>query len=119
MSGVPARIRNCTDDIGTMIRIPCPFCGVRDHSEFVYGSAASVEYPALDASAEAWLEAVFERENIDGVQFETWQHLHGCRMWIVVERDTTNHQIHSVRPAHEGIQRVLSGGANSVQEEKQ
>jgi hypothetical protein len=24
-----------------------------------------------------------------------------------------------VRPAHEGIQRVLNGGANSVQEEKQ
>ena len=73
-----------------MIRINCPFCGERDHSEFSYGGDASVKYPPLDAPAEQWLEAVFQRENIDGVQFETWQHLQGCRMWSVVERDTTN-----------------------------
>jgi sarcosine oxidase subunit delta len=29
-------------------------------------------------------------------------------MWIVVERDTTTHDIHSVRPAHEGIAQVLA-----------
>ena len=115
MSGAPAQIQSCTDDIGTMIRIPCPYCGVRDHSEFVYGSDASVEYPALDAPAEAWLEAVFERENIDGVQFETWQHLHGGRMGIVGERDTTTHQIHSVRAAHPGMQRLLNGDAEASQ----
>ena len=71
-----------------MLRISCPFCGVRDHSEFSYGGDASVEYPALDASESEWVEAVFQRENLDGVQFETWQHIQGCRMWIVVERDT-------------------------------
>ena len=91
-----------------MIRINCPFCGERDHSEFSYGGDASVKFPPLDAPAEQWLEAVFQRENIDGVQFETWQHLQGCRMWIVVERDTTNHEIHSVRPAHEGIAQALA-----------
>ena len=100
-----------------MIRINCPYCGQRDHSEFSYGGDATVEYPALDASAEAWLEAVFQRDNIDGVQFETWHHLHGCRMWIVVERDTTTHQIHSVRAAHPGIQRLLNEGAEASQEE--
>jgi len=90
-----------------MLRIPCPFCGFRDHSEFSYGGDASVEYPALDAPESEWVEAVFQRENLDGVQFETWQHIQGCRMWIVVERDTRTHVIHSVRPAHDGIGRAL------------
>ncbi|MBT6350067.1 MAG: hypothetical protein HOJ50_12985 [Proteobacteria bacterium] len=33
-----------------MLRISCPFCGVRDHSEFSYGGDASVEYPARPQS---------------------------------------------------------------------
>ncbi|MEM1164476.1 MAG: sarcosine oxidase subunit delta, partial [Pseudomonadota bacterium] len=33
-----------------MIRIRCPFCGLRDHSEFSYEGDATVAYPALDAS---------------------------------------------------------------------
>ena len=73
MNVVPAPIPNGTDNFNTMIRIDCPFCGERDHSEFSYGGDASVEYPPLDAPADQWLEAVFQRENIDGVQFETWQ----------------------------------------------
>lgn len=86
-----------------MIRIQCPFCGERDHSEFTYGGDASVEYPPLDASAEAWHEAVFLRENIRGMQAETWHHASGCRMWLVVERDTMTHEIRSVKPAHDGF----------------
>lgn len=90
-----------------MLRIDCPFCGMRDHSEFAYGGDGSVAYPALDATLEAWHEAVFMRENIRGVQTETWQHLHGCRMWLRVERDTVTHEIHSVRPGHPGFSAVL------------
>ena len=81
---------------------------MRAHSEFSYGGDASVEYPALDAPESEWLEAVFQRENLDGVVLETWQHLQGCRMWIVVERDTRTHAIHSVRPAHEGVAQALT-----------
>ena len=92
-----------------MIRIPCPFCGLRDHSEFGYGGDGSITYPALDAPREEWIEAVFHRENIRGVQIETWQHVHGCRMWLMVERDTMTHEIHSVRPAHPGMAKVLEG----------
>ncbi len=86
-----------------MIRIYCPFCGERDHSEFTYGGDASIRYPSLDATIEEWHEAVFLRENIRGIQQETWHHTHGCRMWLVVERDTLTHEIRSVRPAHAGI----------------
>ncbi len=92
-----------------MIRILCPFCGERDHSEFTYGGDGGVTYPALDAPAEDWLKAVFERENIRGRQFETWHHVSGCRMWLLVERDTMSHEIHSVRVAHDGQRRALEG----------
>jgi len=90
-----------------MIRIPCPFCGERDHSEFTYGGDASIVYPPLDAPAEDWHEAVFQRENPRGMQPETWHHLSGCRMWLVVERDTMTHEIRSVRPAHGGMAKAM------------
>lgn len=90
-----------------MIRIDCPFCGVRDHSEFTYGGDATIEYPSLDASAADWVKAVYERENIRGRQFETWQHVHGCRMWLKVERDTVTHEISSVTAAHSGIHALM------------
>ena len=91
-----------------MLRINCPFCGERDHSEFSYGGDASIEYPALDAPADDWHDAVFLRDNPQGMQAETWQHVHGCRQWLVVERDSLTHEIHSVRLAHEGITDALS-----------
>jgi len=81
---------------------------MRDHSEFTYGGDGSIEYPPLDASKEEWHDAVFLRDNICGVQFETWQHTHGCRMWLVVERDTMTHEILSVRPAHPGLASALA-----------
>ena len=90
-----------------MIRIPCPFCGERDHSEFHYGGDGSITYPALDAPTEDWLNAVYQRKNIQGIQIETWHHVNGCRMWLLVERDTMTHQIHSVRAAHDGVNELL------------
>ncbi len=86
-----------------MIRINCPFCGERDHTEFSYGGDASIVYPALDAPMAAWHDAIFMRENICGMQSETWHHVNGCRLWLIVERDTMTHVIKSVRPAHAAV----------------
>ena len=99
-----------------MIRINCPFCGERDHSEFGYGGDGSILYPALDAPAEEWVEAIYQRENIRGVQTESWQHVNGCRQWLLIERDTMTHEIHSVRASHEGVARVLASEAASKTE---
>ena len=49
----------------------------------------------------------FSEENISGIQTETWQHVGGCRMWLLVERDTMTHDIHAVRPAHPGMAKAL------------
>ncbi|MBS1269521.1 MAG: Sarcosine oxidase subunit delta [Gammaproteobacteria bacterium] len=101
-----------------MIRIPCPFCGERDHAEFSYGKDASIQYPDLDAPMRDWVNAVFERENIAGNQLETWHHSSGCRMWLIVERDTTTHEIHSVRPAHPDWAQVLAAGRSSTEQDR-
>ena len=91
-----------------MLRIPCPFCGLRDHSEFTYGGA-DVAYPALDADRAAWFEAVFLRDNPRGPHSEVWHHSSGCRSYLVVERDTVTHAIGAVRLAHGPTAEALAG----------
>jgi len=86
-----------------MIRIPCPFCGVRDHAEFSYEGDATVEHPDLDADEDAWFEAVFLRDNPRGPHREYWRHAFGCGAFLEVERDTVTHRIGAVRIVHPGM----------------
>ena len=90
-----------------MLRIQCPFCGERDHSEFTYGGDATIDYPPLDAPMEAWIDAVYVRANPKGPHRERWHHSDGCRLWLVVERDTLTHEIRSVMPARAAIAALL------------
>ncbi|MBI29503.1 MAG: Sarcosine oxidase subunit delta [Alphaproteobacteria bacterium MarineAlpha5_Bin11] len=90
-----------------MIRIKCPYCGDRDHSEFTYGGDGSIVYPELDASVEDWTNAIFFRKNIYGIQTETWQHVHGCRLWLKIKRSTITHEIESIEPAHKEIIKMV------------
>ena len=92
-----------------MLRIPCPFCGPRDHAEFDYEGDATVDWPALDASEDAWFEAVFLREDPRGPHREFWRHGQGCGAWLVVERDTATHEIFGARLAHPGWAQALEG----------
>ena len=110
MSAELALIQSCTVD---MLLIKCPYCGKRDHSEFTYGSDASIKYPNLDASTEEWVKAIFFREHIRGVQKETWHHLNGCRMWLEVERSTETHEIISVKPCHPNLQKLFESNNES------
>ena len=84
-----------------MLRIDCPVCGIRDHSEFSYGEDASITYPELsNTDRQAWYEAVFLRDNPRGLHLERWHHVQGCRQWLIVARDTLTHDISSVTLAH-------------------
>ena len=105
MSAVLDQIQSCT--VKYMIRIKCPYCGERDHSEFTYGGDASIKYPSLDASEKEWTEAIFFRKNIYGKQLETWHHTNGCRMWLEVERSTQTHEIFSVKTCHSGLNEII------------
>jgi len=90
-----------------MLRIPCPFCGPRDHAEFSYEGDATVVYPALDAPEEEWFEAVFLRDNPRGAHSEVWHHIQGCRSFLIVERDTLTHAITGARFAHQPTAEAL------------
>lgn len=85
-----------------MLRIPCPSRGPRDHDEFRYGGDASIARPAPDdPDPEAWHAYVYRRQNPKGAHKEYWQHVLGCRQWLVVERDTVSHRIGKVVAARE------------------
>lgn len=83
-----------------MLTIPCPNCGARNSGEFRYAGDASVTRPAHDdPSEEAWFRYVYIRQNPKGSHKEYWQHVGGCRAWLIVERDTSNHIVYDVEPA--------------------
>ena len=84
-----------------MLRLTCPHCGLRDYTEFKYFGDASKSRPALeDTDSNHWYEHVFLFDNPKGVHKEYWQHVSGCRQWLVVTRNTaTNEFIGSEWPA--------------------
>jgi sarcosine oxidase subunit delta len=88
------------------MRIPCPYCGPRDSSEFTCFGDAGRERPAIaDPDPAKWLAYVYERENPRGAFREFWHHLHGCRQWLVVSRNTETHEISGAEPARDAALR--------------
>lgn len=78
--------------------IPCPVCGLRDHGEFTYGGDATVLRPDIsDADPAHWAAYVYDRSNPRGAHEEHWHHVHGCRQWMVVTRDTQTHDVSTAR----------------------
>ncbi len=74
--------------------IPCPVCGLRDAGEFSYGGDATVPRPPLEEeAAEPWIDYVYARRNPRGEHEEFWQHVHGCRQFLLVQRNTETHEV--------------------------
>jgi sarcosine oxidase subunit delta len=81
-----------------MLLISCPWCGLRDESEFSYGGEAHIVRP-IDPDAlsdEQWADYLFHRRNPRGIHREQWNHSSGCRRWFYVARDTVSYKIHKV-----------------------
>jgi heterotetrameric sarcosine oxidase delta subunit len=89
------------------MRILCPHCGERGNEEFSYLGDAAVHRPggaearAGEPGFEAWMDYVYLRDNPAGPHRELWQHVHGCRAWLVVTRDVRSHAILAVEAAHD------------------
>jgi sarcosine oxidase, subunit delta len=79
-----------------MLRIQCPYCGMRDEPEFSFGGQAHVTRPSLSASDAEWIEYLYVRENPKGLHYERWLHAYGCGKWFNVARDTVTHEIVAV-----------------------
>jgi sarcosine oxidase subunit delta len=77
------------------MRIPCPHCGSRDSSEFVYRGDGTVRRPdpAAPNAPEEFFRYVNIRDNPAGEHRELWYHGAGCRTWLVVTRNTRTHAV--------------------------
>ena len=72
-----------------MLKITCPNCGERHYTEFRYAGDASKRRPAHGTSdPAAWHDHVFLFDNPKGPHREYWQHVLGCRQWLILERNT-------------------------------
>lgn len=78
-----------------MLRIPCPWCGPRDETEFSYGGQAHVPYPTEPCTVddEGWAAYLFIRDNPKGWFAERWVHRAGCTRWFNVLRHTVTYRI--------------------------
>lgn len=81
-----------------MLRIECPWCGVRDEAEFRFGGPAHVTRPGFDVDDAGWADYVFNRDNPRGWHFERWVHRYGCRQWFNAVRHTVTHEIRLTYP---------------------
>lgn len=81
------------DEVKRMLRIFCPYCGVRDEPEFTFGGPSHIARPPPNADDKSWSSYLFNRKNPAGVHLERWQHLYGCGRWFNVARDTRTHEI--------------------------
>lgn len=77
-----------------MLRITCPACGERDYTEFRYGGDATKTRPEHGAAdCNAWHNYVFLFDNPKGAHREYWQHVLGCRQWLILNRDTATNVV--------------------------
>lgn len=81
------------------MRIPCPFCGERDSDEFLSIGTFGPARPDEKASLDAFVDYLHFRDNPAAETREHWHHVHGCRQWLVVSRDTRSHTISAAEPA--------------------
>jgi sarcosine oxidase, subunit delta len=79
-----------------MMQLKCPWCGMRDESEFVWGGTTHLTRPPLTASDAEWAEYLFFRDNPRGVHLERWRHTYGCGQWFNLARHTVTHEVSAV-----------------------
>lgn len=72
----------------------CPFCGLRDETEFVFGTEAGKTRPepAPEVSAQDWSRYLYSNINPKGRTREIWLHV-TCGEFFAMERDTVSHAV--------------------------
>lgn len=77
-----------------MQRFPCPFCGLRDETEFHFAVEAGHARPEpADAVADAdWSAYLYETASPKGAAREVWLHL-TCGEYFVLRRDTVSREV--------------------------
>ncbi|MGH8239527.1 MAG: sarcosine oxidase subunit delta [Steroidobacteraceae bacterium] len=68
----------------------CTFCGPRDLEEFHFRKT-------LPEPASTPVPRVYERLSRTDISIEHWQHLRGCRAWLLVHRNPSTGDVLLVR----------------------
>lgn len=93
-----------------MLKIECPLCGERQYTEFRYGGDAAKRRPEHGAAdLGAWHDYLFLFDNPKGMHREFWQHVQGCRQWLVVVRNTASDTVAEVMLARDAQRRAADG----------
>ena len=81
-----------------MLHIKCPYCGLRNETEFSCGGEAHIARPISNnnLSNKEWSEYLFSSYNPKGVFLERWVHSSGCRRWFNLVRNTVTNEIYEV-----------------------
>jgi len=74
-----------------MTRLACPFCGARALREFSFHKTVP---SAADGTA---FEQTYERVASLELSVEHWQHVAGCRAWLLVRRNPSSGAVLEVR----------------------
>jgi len=83
-------------DRALMMQLTCPWCGLRDESEFVCGGTTHLIRPDLAASDVTGANTSSFVTIQRGVHRERWRHAYGCGQWFNLARHTVTHQVLSV-----------------------
>jgi sarcosine oxidase subunit delta len=77
-----------------MQRFPCPFCGLRDETEFHFAAEAGKvrPEPAPEVSDDAWADYLYMNDAPRGTAREVWVHL-TCGEFFVMTRDTVTREV--------------------------
>ncbi len=80
-----------------MRQLPCPFCGARELREFVFHKTLPAAASATaDASADEFART-YLRVADPQLSVEHWQHVHGCRAWLLVRRNPSTGAVLAVQ----------------------
>ncbi len=73
-----------------MSLLVCPFCGSRPIDEFVF-------HKTLPNVAGGAFETTYLRDNEPAASLEHWQHVYGCRAWLLLRRNPSTGEVHETR----------------------
>jgi heterotetrameric sarcosine oxidase delta subunit len=76
-----------------MILVPCPYCGLRNASEFRWGGEIRTRPDPNGTTKRQWREYLYFKRNAAGWITETWYHQAGCGRHFRCERNTVTNEI--------------------------
>jgi sarcosine oxidase subunit delta len=95
-----------------MLLIRCPYCDEeRPELEFRHGGEAHIARPTDIAaiSDDDFEKFFFIRDNLKGVVFERWRHIHGCGRFFNAARDSVSDKFFTTYKAGEKKPSIKAG----------